>query len=162
MNYWIILNGVKLGPMPYDDVVKLVNSPDVPVWRQGLDNWYAASTLPEFASLFTGPANVGYMPRVPNAGCAGTQPVSDFRQSRGGDVRPMPPTYLAWSIVVMLLCCLVPGIVALVYSTKVSSLFSSGDYDGARRASENAALWIIISIVCGIVWIPFQFVLFLI
>ena len=76
--------------------------------------------------------------------------------------QPMPPTYLAWSIVVMLLCCLIPGIVALIYSTKVSSAFSSGDYEGARSASNTAAMWVIISVVCGLVWIPFQFVLFFI
>ena len=71
----------------------------------------------------------------------------------------MPPTYLAWSIVAMLLCCLVPGIVALIYSTKVSSRFSMGDYAGAKAASENAAMWIIVTVVCGIIAVPFQILL---
>lgn len=165
MNYWIILNGVKLGPLPYDDIVRLASRPDVPVWREGLDNWYSVSTLPEFSALFTAPHYA--MPSVPESpvtayGAMGSMDPSYQRPYVTNEKQPMPPTYLAWSIVVMLLCCLIPGIVALIYSTKVSSAFSSGDYEGARSASNTAAMWVIISVVCGLVWIPFQFVLFFI
>ncbi|PWA99956.1 CD225/dispanin family protein, partial [Paramuribaculum intestinale] len=72
---------------------------------------------------------------------------------------PMPPTYLAWSIVAMLVCCVVTGIVALIYSTKVSSRYYAGDYEGARKASENTAIWLAVTIVCGLIAIPFQVVL---
>jgi len=34
-----------------------------------------------------------------------------------------------------------------------------GDYAGAKAASENAAMWIIVTVVCGIIAVPFQILL---
>ena len=64
--------------------------------------------------------------------------------------QPMPPTYLVWSVVMTILCCLIPGIVAIIYSAQVSSRFYQGDIEGARRASERAQIWIIVSFVLGV------------
>lgn len=62
----------------------------------------------------------------------------------------MPPTFLVWSVIMTILCCTIPGIVAIIFSAKVSSKFYQGDIEGARRASRNAEIWIIISFVLGI------------
>ncbi|MDE7346410.1 MAG: CD225/dispanin family protein [Muribaculaceae bacterium] len=64
---------------------------------------------------------------------------------------PMPPTFLVWSVIMTILCCTIPGIVAIIYSAKVSSRFYEGDMEGARRASRNAEIWIIISFVLGVI-----------
>lgn len=69
-----------------------------------------------------------------------------------------PPTYLGWCIASILLCCMIPGIVALIYSLQVSSKYVAGDYEGSKKASERAELWLIISIVAGLVSIPFTIV----
>jgi len=63
----------------------------------------------------------------------------------------MPPSYLVWSVISIVVCCLIPGIVALVYSLQVSSKFYAGDIEGARRASDRAQIWIIVSIVLGVI-----------
>lgn len=63
---------------------------------------------------------------------------------------PMPPTFLVWSIVTTILCCTVPGIVAIIYSAQVSSKFYQGDMEGARRSSRRAEIWIIVSFVLGV------------
>ncbi len=77
-------------------------------------------------------------------------------QERENVPPPMPSTYLVWSVAVTVLCCLIPGIVAIIYSTKVSSKYNRGDYDGAAKCSEMAEWWVMISIVLGLVWAPFQ------
>lgn len=64
---------------------------------------------------------------------------------------PMPPTYLVWSVIATILCCFIPGIVAIINSAKVSTKYFAGDIDGARRASRNAEIWIIISFVLGVI-----------
>ncbi len=64
---------------------------------------------------------------------------------------PMPKTYLVWSVITTILCCFIPGIVAIINSTKVSSKYFQGDIEGARRASRNAEIWIIISFVLGVI-----------
>ncbi|MCD9007711.1 CD225/dispanin family protein [Luteimonas sp. XNQY3] len=64
------------------------------------------------------------------------------------------PNHLAWSIVGTVLgfclCCLigaVPGIVALVFSSKVNTLLGQGDLAGAQRASNTAKTWCIVATV---------------
>lgn len=74
------------------------------------------------------------------------------QQNSGSPGEPMPDTYLVWSVVITLLCCLIFGVIAIVYSASVSSKYYRGDIEGARRASRNAQIWCIVSIVAGIVW----------
>lgn len=63
---------------------------------------------------------------------------------------PMPPTYLLWSVIMTLCCCTIPGIIAIIFSAKVSSRYYAGDIDGARKASSTAEIWIIVSFVLGV------------
>lgn len=65
-----------------------------------------------------------------------------------GDSRQPVPTYMAWSIVITIVslcvCCVVgtiPGIVAIVFSSKVNGALARDDYAEARRASDTAKLW---------------------
>ncbi len=63
---------------------------------------------------------------------------------------PMPPTYLVWAVLATVLCCFIPGIVAIVYSTQVSSRYYAGDMEGAKRASKRVEIWVIVSFVLGV------------
>lgn len=64
----------------------------------------------------------------------------------------MPPkNYLVWAILTTICCCLPFGIVAIVKSTKVNTLFAAGQYDLAVRQAEDAKKWCIIAAVTGIV-----------
>lgn len=72
---------------------------------------------------------------------------------------PMPSTFLIWSILSTVFCCFIPGIVAIIFSSQVSTRYYSGDIEGARRASRNAEIWIIASFVLGVLsatlYVPF-------
>ena len=68
-----------------------------------------------------------------------------------GHQEPMPNTYLVWSILATILCCFIPGVVAIVFSSMVSSRYYAKDYEGARRASVRAQAWIIASVVLGLI-----------
>lgn len=72
---------------------------------------------------------------------------------------PMPPTYMVWAVLATLCCCLLPGVVAIYFSAMVSSRYYARDYEGAKRASHNAQIWIIAAIVLGVVsaifYVPF-------
>lgn len=74
---------------------------------------------------------------------------------------PMPSTWLIWSILVTVLCCFIPGIIAIIFSSQVSSKYYAGDIEGARRSSRMAEIWIIVSFVLGVLsatlYIPFMF-----
>jgi hypothetical protein len=60
------------------------------------------------------------------------------------------------AIVTTVACCLPFGIVSLVYSNKVNTLWQSGRYDEAVEASNKAKMWWIVSLIAGpvvaIIW----------
>lgn len=73
----------------------------------------------------------------------------------GQAAEPMPDTYLVWSVVITILFSMIPGIIAIIYSTKVSSRYYQGNIEGAKRASRTAQIWCIVSILLGILWMTF-------
>jgi len=63
-----------------------------------------------------------------------------------------PKSYLAWAIIVTILCCIPLGVVAIIYASQVNSYIKRGDMARARRASDRAQGWIVATIVLGLVW----------
>ena len=56
-----------------------------------------------------------------------------------------PDNYLVWSILTTVLCCLPFGIVAIVKSSKVDSLWAQGQYAEAQKSANDAKMWSMIS-----------------
>ena len=84
-------------------------------------------------------------------GYQGSQGYMGYQGSQGyQNGEAMPSTYLIWSILCTIFCCFVPGIVAIIFSSQVSSKYFAGDLAGAQRASRNAEIWIIVSFVLGV------------
>lgn len=61
-----------------------------------------------------------------------------------------PTNYLPWSIAVTLCCCVIGGIVGIVYSVQANSKWEAGDYEGAHKAANTARTWLIISAILGL------------
>lgn len=153
------------------------------------EQWADALGIPHKPEDFTGhapgapvtpPQTPGQPPAQPMAGGAQQAPFSQtppqFGQSQfhAAPVQPagpamaattpeerpvMPQTYMLWSILSLICCCLPAGIVAVIMSARVSSKYYEGDYEGAQRASRNAEIWIIVSFVLGVLvntlYLPF-------
>ena len=69
-----------------------------------------------------------------------------------------PNNYLALAIISIGLGSLLFGIVSLVYSLKVDSLYANGNYTEAVSASNKAMIWAIVAIIFGLISI-FAFLL---
>lgn len=69
---------------------------------------------------------------------------------------PCPPAYIAWSILVTVLCCTIVGIPAIVFASMTKSAYYRGDLAKAKRYSEITQWFIIAAIVLGAVSWPFQ------
>lgn len=80
---------------------------------------------------------------------AGNRPVCE---------EPMPPSYLLWSVVMAVFFFTLFGVIAIYFSSKVSSKYYEGDLEGARRCSARAEAWIIASFCTGVIsatiWAP--------
>ena len=74
-----------------------------------------------------------------------------MQQAPMGNMPPMPDTYLVWAILSTICCCLPLGVVSIVYSSKVSSLYASGQYNEALKASQSAKKWAIWSAVSSLI-----------
>ena len=61
-----------------------------------------------------------------------------------------PKNWLVESILVTLFCCFLPGIPAIIFAAQVNSKWANGDFEGARKASRDAALWTKIAFFIGI------------
>ena len=88
------------------------------------------------------------------------RPHREERFERERKEEPMPSTWLIWSVLVTVFCCFIPGIIAIIFSSQVSSKYYAGDIEGAKRASRIAEIWIIVSFVLGVLsatlYMPFM------
>jgi len=74
--------------------------------------------------------------------------------------QPRPNNHLALAIISTILCCLITGIVSIIYSTQVNTKYDAGDYAGAEAASKNAKLWALIGIGAGVIFLIGYFAIF--
>ncbi|MDD4868427.1 MAG: CD225/dispanin family protein, partial [Mycobacterium sp.] len=78
---------------------------------------------------------------------------------------PQPPTaqapnsYLVWSILVTIFCCLPFGIVAIVKSSQVNGLWAQGRYAEAQASADSAKKWVTWSVIVGLVVILINVIL---
>ncbi len=70
------------------------------------------------------------------------------------DTSKCPPTYLVWSILATVLCCIPVGIVAIVYSSKVRKYYDQNEFLKAKRASDRALYWTLGSAIVWMVTYP--------
>lgn len=84
------------------------------------------------------------------------QPVWDWQREATVPDEPCPPAYLAWSIIVTILCCQVLGIAAIICSAQTKQAYGRGNLAKAKKMSEWAQWLIIISIVLGLMALPVQ------
>ncbi len=75
---------------------------------------------------------------------------------------PKPDNYLVWAILTTCFCCLPFGIVSIVESSKVDTLYYQGLYQEAENKSQSAKTWALVSAVSdfAIFIIYFLFIFF--
>lgn len=138
MSEYYILNGSEQqGPYTIDQLRGRL-TPQTYVWREGLADWIQASNLPELSAVL-----------LPE----GSVPASGVVKHKD---------YLVESIIVTLLCCLVFGILGIVYSVQANSAFSSGNITAANEFSAKAKQWVTYGFWCGIAEAGIGLLLFII
>lgn len=87
-------------------------------------------------------------------------PYAGIRQPVADEEEPKcPPSNLVWAILATILCCQVTGVVAIIFGAMVGGKYREGDYEAAKKYSDRAAIWCMVSLVIGIVYVPFALVL---
>lgn len=153
MKYFISVNGQQQGPFEEYELMSQGLTPSTLVWKEGMASWAPASTLPELAAYITSAPVGGYAaPAAPVGGYAapvGGYAAPAYVQPPVQQKPPMPKTYLAESIGVMLCCCQVFGIIGLVHASGVSSAYNAGRYAEAEEKSASAKKWCLWGLIGG-------------
>jgi hypothetical protein len=154
MQWYYSKNSAQLGPITLDELkAKLASGEVAPsdvVWREGMQDWRPAGTLPELA--------VAPSVAQPVSASPATGQLAESSPYRApGTVSHAPgmpiPNYLWQSIVVTIFCCWPLGIPAIVYAAKVDGLSARGDTAGAMAASAEAKKWCKIALIAWVVLI---------
>ena len=175
--YYVDGNNQQQGPIDAAQLPSFGVTAKTLVWCEGMANWQVAGEIPELASLFAAkqpeiPVQPQMQPGTPaqpqmqqqvqpqtmniNNFQQTQQPMNTqppFQQPNNQQMPPQPENYLIWAILVTILCCLPFGIASIIYSTKVSSLYAQGDYNGAVDASQKAKKFAMIGGIGGLVFI---------
>lgn len=188
MEYWTIIDDRHAGPYSADELIGMGIKPDSPVWTSGLPDWVEASEIeelriamemrdrqaqapvaaPEEPAIAPEPIPEPvqeYPPRHPEPQPMGANPCPqeaprwEWQQEATVPDEPCPPAYLAWSIIVTILCCQVIGIAAIICSAQTKQAYGRGNLAKAKKMSEWAQWLIILSIVFGLMELPLQLAL---
>jgi hypothetical protein len=155
--YYYLNGETKVGPLTLDALKNALVTASTLVWNSSLSDWTAAGALPELQDVFAGQTAPPTPPPVKAA------PAYNQGNTYGnaGVPPPMPENYLIWAVLATVFCCIPLGIVAIINSTKVSSLYVAGDYEGARKASADAKKWATLTaIISGVIYVIFGVVYF--
>lgn len=170
MKYWIIVDGRPQGPFTPEQLQSRTDfTAALPVWTTGMADWTTAGQVEELAALLgeqPEPVADYVEEEVEQVSRPATEPqeepqpqpqtqwINPLQQEINGEKRPS--TYLAWNIVMTLCCCTPAGVVGIIYSSLVNQRWMRGNVEGAKKASEMAAWWLILSFTLGLVFWPFQ------
>ena len=69
------------------------------------------------------------------------------------------PNHMVGAILTTLFCCLIGGIISIVYASQVNTKLAQGDIAGAQAASRAAGGWIIANVILGGLVVLFYVVL---
>lgn len=169
MNYWVVIDRKKIGPLTLEETLRMPITAESYVWHRGLPTWVHAAEVKELAPMFA-PAEEkaedsagAEQPSAPTPPPPPPyRPHPPLRPAPPVDVLPQRPcSYLGWNVASIICCCIITGIIGVIYSSRVNALYDSGQYEESLKASERAELWFIISIVVALVAFPFQLIFML-
>ena len=167
MKYYIYRNDRQEGPYEAQTIINMRLSSDTYVWNETMSDWQPISTVPELLSQVPAPPyqpnygrpNYGQQPNYgqPNYGQPNYGPSPAYAVNQGPSSNlPQPSTHMALAIITTLMCCLPTGIVAIMKSSKVESLYYAGRYDEAVDASKSSMNWSIAGIVISLIgWLAY-------
>lgn len=140
MRYWLSNgDGQTYGPYELEELRTYAAQGRVTAVTQlcleGTSNWVPASSV-------LGTALGGVPPMVPQA------PMGGYAGAPAGWV----PVSLVGPILVTVFCCLIGGIVSIVYASNANNKALTGDLAGAEAAKRTSNTWMWASLVLGIVF----------
>ncbi len=129
----------RFGPFSMEELKDKNITESTFVWKEGLPDWVPARNLRDLESLFP-------------QGDAPIAQSSAASPARTAFMTP-PKNWLIESVLVTIFCCLPLGIVGIILSTMVDSMWKEGHKEAAERLSAEAGRWVKVGIIAGVLMI---------
>jgi len=158
--YYTTGDGQQVGPVVESEIQNMFSQgiikPSDMVWQEGMAEWTPISQVPQLSGYAPSTSAPSATPVTPAQQPAVQQaPLPPPQETYGGGPageQPIP-TYLSWSVVVLLLCFWPTAIPAIIAASNVNKAIERGDIAAAKAASAKAKKWCWISFGIGFVWI---------
>lgn len=152
---WYYMDGnERRGPVSEEEMSRLAGAglvrDDTLVWSEGMSEWLpAGQAAPQLFAPLPPAGSIGDPVAAP-------PPPASAAYAGSGTVAADPrldelPNMLPWSIAVTLLCCVIGGVIAILYSVRANTAKQNGNYDEAFAATKSAKLWCWLSVGVGLV-----------
>ncbi len=164
--YYMVIDGQRVGPLPISDLAANGLKPDTLVWRAGMQTWEPARTIPELSqALMSAAEESAFGSYAENIDV--TPPPSPGQQYGGApynpnqyNPNPYAPTHYNWmtwaiisTVVGLFFSCIgaIFGIIAIVNANKANQMYMAGyDVEGAHANSTAKTMTIIALVLAGI------------
>ena len=171
MEYYVIIDGRKCGPLSHEEWRSKFVTPNMPVWREGMADWAPASSLAELSDVLQ-PA-----PTPPPAyNYGGAQQQEEPKRRKREFIPPMPDDYKASNIFLIVfgfLCCQtcflgsIFALISYINANEMTTLYTMGQYEMAMskaatvRKMHKWAIWsnvifILLAVIGIVVYLLFM------
>ncbi len=144
--FYIDQDGAQHGPLPLSQLIeKKCIRPETMVWNSSLVDWQRADSVDELSECL----RESTPPPISdnNSYDSKTQQRPYQYQNYQNQIPLRPENWLVWNILATILCCgLIPGIVGIIYSSKVDNYWAMGLHNEAMRAANTAKIMFFISL----------------
>ena len=179
-NWYYDQAGTPAGPVTFATLQGMVTAgsvaPTCRVWKEGMGDWAPAQTIPGMAATqpqaAVAPAAIQQQAPMVQTGqqyasagqAYGAQAgFVNTDVSHAGQAVGRVPNHVVKSVLIMLCCNFVLGLIALIFALQVDGKLARGDVAGARSASKtanilcNVSIWL--TIIFGILYFVFVFLM---
>lgn len=150
-NWHLDQNGKRIGPITQDVLLQMVTAghinPGDLVWTDGMQAWQRADTQ----SWFPGAQQGTVLPPISLVNNQATTQGDASAPGSFNTIPPAPPNLLVFSIVEIFCCCVITGVIGIVYDSKAKTEYLKGNYAAAQSAYDTGKLWLIIGAILGAV-----------
>lgn len=162
-----MIEGEQRGPYALEELEGAGVGPETYVWCRNMTEWCQAGEVADICRYFRRSLHDRMHPRLPAASeperhdAAEGIPVRWRRMiessgervsvepESGPDISEVPKSWIAESILALILCCPLTGAVALYFSLRCRQLWQGDKKAEAHKASARARLWVLITVVAG-------------
>ena len=167
MKFWVRINGLQEGPMEIDQMKDYNITPTTYVWCAGMKDWAYARDVEVLKDVFQEQPDEVCEPEkeekendTPMHEPKIEEPQPTPAPQQHIEQQPCPSNNLVWAILATVFCCQITGIIAIIFAAQVNSKYYSDGYKQAKRYSDMAGVWCIISIILAIlsysIFMPFM------